>query len=622
MHRPEKERWHGGWTLPSTTHRHDSYHTRSSHKKYPFRSNRKESTTARPHHDYYWTQKGESPVKHNAPKLASDTENIGSNIYEKPRSEKDLDPTSISQQLNDLSISASNKACSSPEPFYNSNWESKIIPTKGSPELMQNKEVLRDKYFCTFCNNHTFATKTAWQQHEFQNHQAYRNTYCHDSGRSYNDREQFFASIFSNGAVMSKQSFWGCGFCSFTKPFSSWERRCDHVASHFENDVCKKDWMFSKVMFNLLHQPGFSDKILRSTIGTMDGSFYYWDETSRACQTLLRTLEHGTTHRWQYLDIAKIAYSLSTHIQHRDYPGASSFKNSKPIKLYDEVSTDCPASLSPSPSMTEASMSGATLVNEGSSVEVGAQSVESSLLPRYLEGQLQSCIGGERTNLIDEEFSLKDRLSRPLSIYDILETPARVYSDKTNYKNVRQLRQKRLMSGREIDGRLFYTESTSSPSVVPEELMIPMNITLPAQQFLRSGDTIVESMYPKSFETSNNPLAIRQSNLSVYNSESYIRTRQGGSNSRTTANSELSTYEQKQGSVAENNKGKHERINSDGEDRDTNDRGKRRRESEDYETNNNKVKRLACPYYLREPNKYMNYRSCPGPGWETVHRLK
>ena len=31
---------------------------------------------------------------------------------------------------------------------------------------------------------------------------------------------------------------------------------------------------------------------------------------------------------------------------------------------------------------------------------------------------------------------------------------------------------------------------------------------------------------------------------------------------------------------------------------------------------------LACPYYLRDPRKYMNKRSCPGPGWKTVHRLK
>lgn len=33
-------------------------------------------------------------------------------------------------------------------------------------------------------------------------------------------------------------------------------------------------------------------------------------------------------------------------------------------------------------------------------------------------------------------------------------------------------------------------------------------------------------------------------------------------------------------------------------------------------------RRFACPYYLRHPTKYMRERSCPGPGWVSVHRLK
>lgn len=32
--------------------------------------------------------------------------------------------------------------------------------------------------------------------------------------------------------------------------------------------------------------------------------------------------------------------------------------------------------------------------------------------------------------------------------------------------------------------------------------------------------------------------------------------------------------------------------------------------------------KLACPFYKRDPEKYRNQRSCPGPGWNTVHRLK
>lgn len=33
-------------------------------------------------------------------------------------------------------------------------------------------------------------------------------------------------------------------------------------------------------------------------------------------------------------------------------------------------------------------------------------------------------------------------------------------------------------------------------------------------------------------------------------------------------------------------------------------------------------KKFACPYFKRNPRKYRNWTSCPGPGWEEVHRVK
>jgi hypothetical protein len=35
-----------------------------------------------------------------------------------------------------------------------------------------------------------------------------------------------------------------------------------------------------------------------------------------------------------------------------------------------------------------------------------------------------------------------------------------------------------------------------------------------------------------------------------------------------------------------------------------------------------KEKFLACPYFQHNPQKYSSQRSCPGPGWPTVHRVK
>ncbi|KAH6855545.1 hypothetical protein B0I37DRAFT_411529 [Chaetomium sp. MPI-CAGE-AT-0009] len=32
--------------------------------------------------------------------------------------------------------------------------------------------------------------------------------------------------------------------------------------------------------------------------------------------------------------------------------------------------------------------------------------------------------------------------------------------------------------------------------------------------------------------------------------------------------------------------------------------------------------KFACPYFQRNPKKYRNWTSCPGPGWDEVHRVK
>lgn len=35
-----------------------------------------------------------------------------------------------------------------------------------------------------------------------------------------------------------------------------------------------------------------------------------------------------------------------------------------------------------------------------------------------------------------------------------------------------------------------------------------------------------------------------------------------------------------------------------------------------------KQSRFACPFYQKDPQKHQKYRSCVGPGFETVHRVK
>jgi hypothetical protein len=59
-----------------------------------------------------------------------------------------------------------------------------------------------------------------------------------------------------------------------------------------------------------------------------------------------------------------------------------------------------------------------------------------------------------------------------------------------------------------------------------------------------------------------------------------------------------------------------------GGDGDENDGDDRRRKSRIPAETGEERPRYACPYYKRDPGKYGKWRSCPGPGWDEVHRVK
>lgn len=47
-----------------------------------------------------------------------------------------------------------------------------------------------------------------------------------------------------------------------------------------------------------------------------------------------------------------------------------------------------------------------------------------------------------------------------------------------------------------------------------------------------------------------------------------------------------------------------------------------KRGSEKHDAGLSTANKFACPYFKRNPRKYQRVRSCPGPGWDTLHRLK
>jgi len=62
------------------------------------------------------------------------------------------------------------------------------------------------------------------------------------------------------------------------------------------------------------------------------------------------------------------------------------------------------------------------------------------------------------------------------------------------------------------------------------------------------------------------------------------------------------------------------RIPRDDEDDDSDD--ERQHKKPKLKDSDSETQRLACPYFKRNPSFYRHWRSCPGPGWGTVHRVK
>lgn len=121
-------------------------------------------------------------------------------------------------------------------------------------------------YWCTSCETR-FKRKYDWKRHEEEFHERWKKYPCPEPGcnRSFwgaNTFNQHHKS--SHGCktcphsekvvkYLKRRKYWACGFCSALHP--SRERHVEHVARHFESGKTKADWMHSRVIYGLLHQP-------------------------------------------------------------------------------------------------------------------------------------------------------------------------------------------------------------------------------------------------------------------------------------------------------------------------------------------------------------------------------
>jgi hypothetical protein len=83
----------------------------------------------------------------------------------------------------------------------------------------------------------------------------------------------------------------------------------------------------------------------------------------------------------------------------------------------------------------------------------------------------------------------------------------------------------------------------------------------------------------------------------------------------------LNQGDQSNGTSYRSGSGKRKEHDAGNQDNQKGPRKKRRwRTAED--DNNERLPLFACPYYKHDRQRYQRCRSCPGPGWETIHRLK
>lgn len=139
-------------------------------------------------------------------------------------------------------------------------------PVIGALPLSGTASGRSNVYWCTSCET-SFKRKYDWKRHEDEFHERWRKYPCPEPGcnrsfwgsNSFNQHHKQCHGCktcpHADKVVkfLRKRKYWACGFCSALHPAR--ERHVEHVARHFESGLTKADWMHSRVVYGLLHQP-------------------------------------------------------------------------------------------------------------------------------------------------------------------------------------------------------------------------------------------------------------------------------------------------------------------------------------------------------------------------------
>lgn len=208
-------------------------------------------------------------------------------IQEQPESNVFLPPSYPYAHRTRISVSSTSSGSSGHASLWSVNsarssmsWQSgasnrsmglPLTPASGAPvingsQVTPSSGNKQNVYWCTSCET-SFKRKYDWKRHEDEFHERWRKYPCPEPGcnRSFwgsNSFNQHHKQCHGCKTCphaekvvkfLRKRKYWACGFCSALHPAR--ERHVEHVARHFESGLGKNDWMHSRVIYGLLHQP-------------------------------------------------------------------------------------------------------------------------------------------------------------------------------------------------------------------------------------------------------------------------------------------------------------------------------------------------------------------------------
>ena len=202
-------------------------------------------------------------------------------------------------------------------PQNTSNISKRVQPSK------------RKQFQCIFCDVE-YTTKNAWMRHETELHESPKKWQCPDCKATFLNENLFTRHHKHNHSCkdcqhankakieLPRKTAWACGFCATV--FQNWEKRCEHVSSHFVYGKIKDDWKFSNVITGLLTQKWVAtawQALLAEKHGTNaeDQPKFEWESKNPNCLDLQQDLEHGQgEHKsTEEMDqLVRTAYSLGT----------------------------------------------------------------------------------------------------------------------------------------------------------------------------------------------------------------------------------------------------------------------------------------------------------------------